>query len=369
MSTEAGIDTVLGHIRNEVDEGLFSTGAQVFVWHDGAVVVDEAYGNDGFGAPMTTDTLHRIHCAGKPLAALAIATLVDDDELSFHDVLADVIDDLDNPAIGGLTIDDLLAHRGGLTQMAAANMEFLAPTVRTALVRAVQPEHRSEAVAYSEYAAWHLLGLAISDLTGAPAADAIRDRVLAPFGLADQLFIGFSPAERERHGHRLVPGLDMAEFEPLPLLFGIAEPVVAARELPNGTLGSMSGLGRFYVELLDILDGRATGPIAPETVRHLVEPSGPTAWEPLMQRECRYGHGFMVDLAEHKFSQYASPTSFGHSGYKGVTAAFADPEHRLVVALHYNGLVDVASSLDFRRQSRFDALYRALVAPPARVAV
>jgi CubicO group peptidase (beta-lactamase class C family) len=57
-----------------------------------------------------------------------------------------------------------------------------------------------------------------------------------------------------------------------------------------------------------------------------------------------WGLGFMInsaiygnDDAPYQFGPHASPRTFGHSGNQS-SAAFADPEHRLVVALTFNGM-------------------------------
>src|SRR5262249_46342925 len=63
-------------------------------------------------------------------------------------------------------------------------------------------------------------------------------------------------------------------------------------------------------------------------------------YDRVLDRVCPFGLGFMVSLGEHLFGDAVSPASFGHSGYVGASFALADPEHDLVVAALFNGIVD-----------------------------
>ncbi len=69
----------------------------------------------------------------------------------------------------------------------------------------------------------------------------------------------------------------------------------------------------------------------------------------------------MVGLPDHQFGRRVSDRAFGHSGFGGMTGAFADPAHDLVVAFHLNGRVDTESALDLRRPALVDGIYRAVV--------
>jgi hypothetical protein len=69
----------------------------------------------------------------------------------------------------------------------------------------------------------------------------------------------------------------------------------------------------------------------------------------------------MVGLKEHFFGWRCSPESFGHSGYAGMSAAWADPSHNLAVAFIYNGYIDAETSTRFRRETLSAAVYESLL--------
>lgn len=77
--------TALHALANDlVNEGIFCTALQVSV-DGGGSTQDIAVGQLAPGMPVGTDTLFSVHCATKPLVAMAIALLVDDSRISLDD--------------------------------------------------------------------------------------------------------------------------------------------------------------------------------------------------------------------------------------------------------------------------------------------
>jgi CubicO group peptidase (beta-lactamase class C family) len=348
-------------LAEDAREGIFATGVQVCVELDGEVVLDEAFGVDGLSRPMTTDRIHRVHCAGKPLTALAIAALVDDGEVSFHDRVGNIVDEPIPAPLFDLTIDEILSHRAGLFALFGRDVDLVRPEIRKDLILNMAPSRSQRAVAaYSEVAGWGLLSMAVEALTSATTAAFVSQRILAPLNLADEIMIGLSRDAAHDFTDRVAPCVDLNGPRPIPLLGEIAADLIATREPANMTLATMRGLARLYSHLNAVLGGLTSGPVSTESLAHLVEPSGDRAWEPMMQRECRYGYGFMVDLSQHDYGRWCSPASFGHSGYLGMTSAFADPVNDASVALFYNGAIDPESGILFRRVARVESIMKTL---------
>ncbi|MDQ1476654.1 MAG: hypothetical protein QOE62_1883, partial [Actinomycetota bacterium] len=63
---------VIDVLERGIDEGTH-IGAQLYVSHRGAVVVDRALGDARAGVPMTTDTLMNWFSMTKPVTAIAVA--------------------------------------------------------------------------------------------------------------------------------------------------------------------------------------------------------------------------------------------------------------------------------------------------------
>jgi CubicO group peptidase (beta-lactamase class C family) len=355
-------------LAREAEERVFGTGGQLYVSVDGTPVLDLAVGVDGLDAPVDRDTLFAVYCAGKPVLALALAALVGDGEVSWDDRVGDVIDARPLPEhVAGLRVDALLSHTAGLHRLSSVTYLASPPRVRDALALSTRPPDgwRPGDVAYSEVAAWHVLGLVVEALAGEPARAVARRRVLDPAGTGDDLFVaGMTDEEYDAHRGRIGVNAQVEGPSMIPLL---AERNRRMRTLASPAIGntaSARGLGRLYEAILAARRTPASGPLAdavpPDALAALVTPHSHGA-DPVMNRTCGYGLGVMVGLGEHDFGSRVGAGAFGHSGFRGMTAAFADPAHGLVVACHLNGSVDPGSALGYRRPALVDTIYRAVV--------
>lgn len=75
-------------IEDQVDEGLFTPGAQMVVELDGEPVLDIALGESGTGEPMSPEHVFRVYCTIKPITAVAVARLVDSGAVDLDEPLA-----------------------------------------------------------------------------------------------------------------------------------------------------------------------------------------------------------------------------------------------------------------------------------------
>jgi CubicO group peptidase (beta-lactamase class C family) len=111
----------------------------------------------------------------------------------------------------------------------------------------------------------------------------------------------------------------------------------------GGGRGPMAELGRFYQMLL----GRGTlggaTILRPQTVEALTARHRVGMYDHTFRHVMDWCLGFIPDSKQYgdtvpyAYGRLCSPRTFGHSGYRS-SAAFADPEHGLVVALAFNGL-------------------------------
>src|SRR5277367_946419 len=100
-------------------EGIASglhIGAQLHALIDGQPVVDLALGNARLDPPipMQTDTLMLWLSAGKPITAVAIAMLVEQNKLQFDQEVATIIPEFANNGKNVITIRHLLTHTAGI---------------------------------------------------------------------------------------------------------------------------------------------------------------------------------------------------------------------------------------------------------------
>lgn len=356
-------DALRRFLEEEAAERLFHTGGQVYASVDGEVLFEVAVGVDGTGMPVDSSTLFAIYCAGKPAFAVALATLVDDRELSFDDRLGDIVELPLRPETARLTIRSLLDHTAGLHQFDAHTYLGLPRRQQLSDVLGMAPPlgwRPGVDLAYGQVAPWDLLGLAVEALTGEPVRDTVRHRVLVPSDVVGDVFIaGMAEDDYDRVRSRL--GVNAYLFDQ------ICDPILAERTrrmrcLPNPAFGNSAtatGLGRFYEALLDVFSGKSSL-VDPMTLSEITR-THQSGMDRVLRRDCSYGLGVMTELSSHEFGGRPSGAAFGHSAFGGVTAAFCDPECGLVVATHFTGRIDGRSAIEYRRPALMDRIYRLAV--------
>lgn len=345
-------------LEAEIEEGLFTRGAQVCVSLADEVVLDLALGEDGLGRPMRVDTIFRVYCTIKPVAALAVANLVDMGLIDLDGPLSETLPSVE-AVRGGVTTRHLLNHTAGLHLLSGVTLEMVPPDKRDAFF-----DRQSRApgwkvghdAGYSEIFAWSLLGRLIETVTQTPLRIHLRQAVLDPLGM-EQTSIGLDAEDFAEEFDRLGVNVDLRGWRAFPLLFERTQRVRCETNCAHGGYTTASDLDRLYRAILRGLAGeQVPGLPLQSTLEEFTSPARPRTFDVVLDRECDYGLGFMADLEDHRFGTECSPRSFGHSGNVGSSYAFADPEPGLSVAVVFNGIVDPDSSF-FRRPALTRAIY------------
>jgi CubicO group peptidase (beta-lactamase class C family) len=328
-------------VEHELSEYRSALGAQVVVVLRGERVLSLAEGDDGTGRPLDDESIFRVYCTMKPCLAVLIARLCDDEVLDLDDPLELVLGRL--PVLeGGVTLRHLLLHTAGLGRPLAFEMELIPPHERRLAVEGMsRPADFRLGVdaAYSEYAAWQIAGWAVEAATGEPLRATLRawfDRL----GLRET-WIGMTDEEYRDHRPRIGVNHDHRGARPLPMGLEPGRRWCTEVNPAHGGYTTMRDLARFYALVLAQLRGAGHPDLpAPATLDAFCSVAREPVYDRVLDRVCPFGLGFMVSLGEHLFGEVLSPTSFGHSGYAGASFALADPEHDLVVAALFNGIVD-----------------------------
>jgi len=352
-------------------ELLSCTGLRLVAFHRGKVAVDFCVGKDGMGRPLGDDALHAIYCAGKPLLALTMGSLVSDGEASWDDQLGWLIESGPDgaelhPSVAKATLAHVMSHSAGLSTHKAEAMTVLTVPERKKAAMTTAPVMRRRG--YGEFQGWTLLALAVEALTGKGFEREVEARVIRPLGLAGELFARFDTESYRAELDRLAINVDHRHRPALPLLAERSEWMATDWNPAYGVYATASGLASLYetirrslAEDSTALGGAAgTGEISAEVIRTQTS----AAWKARdhgMGRDCGYGLGFMTALDDHDVSQHCSESSFGHTGIAGMTLGFCDPVHELSVAVMFNGMTDARTSTQFRRPIVIDALYRHLL--------
>jgi CubicO group peptidase (beta-lactamase class C family) len=357
--------TTRAYVEREIEDGLFSRGAQLHVMVDGETALDYALGSAGLGNDVTTDTVFRVYCSIKPVTTLAIAHLVDAGELDLDAPLHERLPGFQVLERGDVTLRHVLTHTAGLQYPSAVSMELMPSDERRSFLERYRGEPGWRVgvdAAYSEYFGWHLLGFLIEAVTGEPLREHLRDRVLDPLGLHDT-FVGMTASEYNANLERLGVNYDLhGGWQAYPMLIERTERFCCETNCAYGGYTTARELARLYAALLaQQLHSSVPAMPSADTITRFCSNARPRGYDAILQRECDFGLGFMTNLFDHRFGTECSPASFGHSGNVGSSFAFADPELELAVGVIFNGIVDQDSAF-LRRPALVHAIYTDLEA-------
>jgi CubicO group peptidase (beta-lactamase class C family) len=223
--------------------------------------------------PVNADSLFRIASMSKAFTALAILRLRDEGKLRLDALAEDYVPELrswryptaDSPRI---RVNDLLHHVGGFVtddpwgdrQQVLTEAEF------TQMLREGVPYSRTPqtAMEYSNFG-YALLGRIITNVSGRPYQDYIREEVMRPLGMTSTGYdIAASPRERRAIGYRWENDAHVRE-----------------PDMRDGVFGSMGGVqtsandyARWIAFLLSAWpprDGAEAGPVRRATVREMAQ--------------------------------------------------------------------------------------------------
>ena len=355
------LNRTLKRVRSTVEMRSVAVGCQLYVSHkrfQNSVSV-------GLGAPdkaMTEDTMFRLHCAGKPFIAIAIAVLVSKGTISLEDNIVDYIPEFRSQATSNITIRNVLSHTAGLAHPAAVRVAQLNLLSRHKLVCHQTFADNFEPVgesSYSEYSGWHLLGCIIERVTGSKYSDFLNKSVFWPFGMRSTQFGAFSKSQYEKSQSRMGVFYDFNGDTPTPMLYDRSETLCTEWNPAFGCYGTALDLGLFYGGILKCLLDKEDVILPFKVAYEFSQVSRGRMFDPILDRICNFSLGFMIDLDDFDFGQHISAISFGHVGNIGSTWAFCDPANELVVSMIFNGWSSAEVSRSIRSEL-IDIIYQEL---------
>lgn len=339
------------HIRRWSERGLAKR------WHESAqfaVVVDGALSESAVGASSggaaTTETRYPLTCLTKPIVAFALARAAEDGLIDLTRPVADYVPRFSGPGRDDITLVELLTHTA-LLDGDPAPADDLSAYSRDQVFRLRRRPSSEPSAAFSAYANWFLLGEALESVTGCEYERYVRSKVFEPMGLES---IELAPAGGPSHASRASLDVSSAMGQPhgsssFPGWFR------GTRSWPGiSGLGTAADVARFFALTLEVFQGRRPDLLSGAVGSSLVAP-----WRVGLRDEARgddlsWGLGFVVD--QRLFGRKSSPGVFGHTGFRGSSVAFADPELGLAAAVLYDTAAPGASSM-LRLAGTVKALY------------
>jgi CubicO group peptidase (beta-lactamase class C family) len=188
-------------IRAHIEERRYP-GAQIALARNGQLALYRSYGDARTGterAPAGADTLFLLFSQTKVLTSSAVWALVEEGKLSFMDKISDHLPEFAARGKGDITLHQVMTHQGGFPSGDVSRETW---TDHAQMRREVcdfsldwTPGSRLQ---YHPRAAHLTQAMVIEALTGQDYRDVIRDKVLAPLGLADDIFVGVPKTQQGR---------------------------------------------------------------------------------------------------------------------------------------------------------------------------
>lgn len=311
-------------IRRHIEEGQY-LGCQIALARNGQLALFQTYG-DARIAPermrARDDTLWLLFSNTKVLTMAAVWSLVEEGLLSFNDRVADHLPDFASRGKDGLTIFQVATHQGGFPS-AAVSRESWADHER---MRKEVCDFSLEwtpgtRLHYHPQSAHLTMAMVIEAVAGRDYREVIRERVIAPLGLEQDIVVGVPDAMQARCADIHAPpespsGHDNSrEFR--------------AAGLPHGgAFGTAHGMAAFYQMMLGrgrLGDVRLFSPRMIEFVTRDFTGDRPDAYMSEIPMHRGLGpHSRGSGERTRGLGSLAAATTFGHGGV-GSSYCWADP--------------------------------------------
>ena len=344
QSVESNLPRTCAVLQRGITERLH-LGGQVTVWQRGRLLADFAVGEARPGELLRTDHILPWLSSSKPIAALAIAQLMEQGRLRLDDRVSK---DLPDFAAGGkesITLRHLLTHTAGFRAadqipQTLPREEMLARINATPIEAGWVP---GEKAGYQLFSSWFVLGELLRQFTGTPFDRLARERIFAPLGIEESR-IGLTPDEFEALRPRLAFLWNTAHGEPQP--FENSDADLLTCRPGSGGRGPASALARLYAALLAVLVDavpQETARVKGATLRTFISRQRVGMFDHTFRRVMDWGLGFIPNPrtddgrpVPYGYGPHASASAFGHGGAQS-SCAFADPAHELAAAWICNG--------------------------------
>ena len=195
-------------IRQHIEEGRYP-GAQIALARHGQLALFRSYGDaktELAKVPATGETLFLLFSQTKVLTSSAVWALIEEGRLSFMDKIADHLPEFAKRGKGEITLHQVMTHQGGFPSGDVTRATWTDHALMRAEVCDFSLDWTPGTLLQYHPRAAHLTqAMVIEAITGQDYRDVIREKVLAPLGLANDIFVGVPPKEQGRCADTYAP--------------------------------------------------------------------------------------------------------------------------------------------------------------------
>ena len=326
---DRALDRLQEAITRHIAEGRYP-GAQIAMARGGKLALFASFGDartEPKRVPARDDTLWLLYSNTKVITACAVWLLVERGMLSFTDRVAAHVPGFEANGKGDVTILQLLSHQGGFP---SADVPAEASTDHDLLRRVVcnftLEWTPGSQVQYHRLAAHWTAAVLIESLTKTDYRDFIRENVIEPLGLGDDLFVGVPDAAHTRAIDMHEPAADSGRQ-----VVRASDNTAAFRRAGSpggGGFGTARALAAFYQMLVQGGTLNGVRLLSPRLVQYVTRNFTDERIDSYMGMAMHRGLGPHVrgtTPSIRGLGALASPTTFGHGGV-GTSYCWADPE-------------------------------------------
>jgi CubicO group peptidase (beta-lactamase class C family) len=312
-------------VERHITEGRYP-GAQIVLARDGALALTQSFGEARMNeAPANDDTLWLLYSQTKVITACTIWVLAEAGMIRYTDRVADLVPGFTAHGKEDITIFQVLSHQGGFpnAEVAEACWEDHELLRRTVCDFKLEWAPGSRCDYHPEAAHW-VLAAVIEAVSGRDYRDVIRDSVLEPIGLGDDLFVGVPDSEH----HRLATIYEPDDVHGQRLRPENRAPYWRAGLPGGGGYGTARGLAAFYQMMLagGTLHGHRL--LSPHTIAYVTRNVTGDRVDSYMNMAMHRGLGPHLRGTTptiRGLGTLATPRTYGHGGV-GTSYSWADPE-------------------------------------------
>lgn len=308
-------------IREHIAEGRYP-GAQIALARHGQLALFRSYGDariEPERVPAAGDTLFLLFSQTKVLTSSAVWALVEEGRLSFMDKIADHLPEFAQRGKTDITLHQVMTHQGGFPSGDVSRETWTDHARMRAEVCGFSLDWTpGTRLQYHPRAAHLTQAMVIEAVTGRDYREVIRDKVLAPLGLAQDIFVGVPAAEQVRCADTYAP-------EPRD-----NSPEFRAAGMPSGGgFATARGMAAFYQMLLGRGRLGSIRMFSPRLVAYVTKNhTGERGDDQMAGIPMHRGLGPHVRGESDRvrgLGTLAAPETFGHGG-AGTSYSWADPE-------------------------------------------
>ncbi|WP_406363774.1 beta-lactamase family protein (plasmid) [Streptomyces sp. NBC_00715] len=314
-------------------------GAQITVSRHGERLLEASLGEAQPGVPMSNESALYLSCAGKPLLAVTLGSLVDAGRIRFEDKVCVHLPAFSAGGKGDVTVADVLSHAGGFRNPGPVSEDYTAFVEHVLALPLESGWVPGRDQGYHRDTGWYVIAALVESLLRQDYRTALERRVCEPLAL-DATWASLRPETYAAVRDRLaVPTI--AGDRGLRAFPYVASRVGAQAKIPSyGYYGTTGNLASFYEAALACLERDAPFPVSRRTLSAMTTPPRGRVHDLTLKYSCSMGLGFLCDLSGHYgFGDSWSPKSFGASGLVGQTYAGADPTTGVVVVASFGALM------------------------------